>query len=171
MALVGIGREREKIEITVSFCSYPTRNRKFQKNSKKIQKIKKQHYGFISSQNTFKKAEKERKKKLTVSFCPTRHVIENSRKIAKKFRKLKKYHYDFISSKNRLEKAEKWRKLKLSFRFVPTRSLIENFKKIAKKFKKLKNTIKSSFQAKVGWKRPRRRENKNYRFIPFLSDK
>ena len=29
----------------------------------------------------------------------------------------------------------------------------------------------NSFQAKVGWKRPRMRENKNYRFIPFLSDK
>ena len=28
---------------SVPFCSYPTRNRKFQKNSKKIQKIKKYH--------------------------------------------------------------------------------------------------------------------------------
>ena len=35
----------------VLFRSYPTRNRKFQKNSKKIQKIKKYHYGFIFSQN------------------------------------------------------------------------------------------------------------------------
>ena len=30
---------------------YTTRNRKFQKNSKKIQKIKKYNYGFILSQN------------------------------------------------------------------------------------------------------------------------
>ena len=37
------------------------RNRKFQKNSKKIQKIKKYHYGFILSQNRLEKAEKERK--------------------------------------------------------------------------------------------------------------
>ena len=29
----------------------------------------------------------------------------------------------------------------------------------------------ASFQAKIGWKMPRKRENKNYRFIPFLSDK
>ena len=36
------------------------RNRKFQKNSKKIQKIKKYHYGFISSQNRLENAEKER---------------------------------------------------------------------------------------------------------------
>ena len=43
--------------------SYPTRNRKFQKNSKKIQKIKKHHYGISSSQNKLGKAEKERRKK------------------------------------------------------------------------------------------------------------
>ena len=41
------------------FC--PMRNRKFQKNSKKIQKIKKYHYGFISSQNKLENDEKERK--------------------------------------------------------------------------------------------------------------
>ena len=45
----------------VSFRSYPTDNRKFQKNSKNIQKIQKYHYGFISSQNRLEKAEKERK--------------------------------------------------------------------------------------------------------------
>ena len=28
----------------------------------------------------------------------------------------------------------------------------------------------SSFQAKIGWKMQRKRENKNYRFIPFLPD-
>ena len=26
------------------------------------------------------------------------------------------------------------------------------------------------YQAKTGWKRPRKRENKNYRFDPFLLD-
>ena len=45
---------------SVSFRSYPTRNRKFLKNSKKIQKIKKYHYGFISSQNMLENVEKER---------------------------------------------------------------------------------------------------------------
>ena len=43
--------------------SYPTRNRKFKKNSKKVYKIKKYHYGFSSGQNKFEMAEKERKKK------------------------------------------------------------------------------------------------------------
>ena len=28
----------------------------------------------------------------------------------------------------------------------------------------------ASFQAKIVWKRPRKGENKNYRFVPFLSD-
>ena len=41
----------------VLFRSYPTRNRKFQKNSKKIQKY---NYGIISSQNRFENAEKWR---------------------------------------------------------------------------------------------------------------
>ena len=27
-----------------------------------------------------------------------------------------------------------------------------------------------SFQAKIVWKRPRKRKNKNYRFVPFLPD-
>ena len=45
----------------VLFRSYPTRNRKFQKNSKKIQKIRKHYYGLFSSQNRFEKGEKERK--------------------------------------------------------------------------------------------------------------
>ena len=28
----------------------------------------------------------------------------------------------------------------------------------------------ASFQTKIIWKRPRKRENKNYRFVPFLPD-
>ena len=38
-----------------------TQNRKFEKNSKKNQKIKKHHHSFVSSQNRMEKAEKERK--------------------------------------------------------------------------------------------------------------
>ena len=54
---VGKDRERKKINIVVQFRSYPTRNRKFQKNSKKI---KKYHYGIISSRNSLENAKKER---------------------------------------------------------------------------------------------------------------
>ena len=45
---------------SVPFRSYTTRNRKFQKNSKKIQKIKKFHYGIFSIQNMLEKAKKGR---------------------------------------------------------------------------------------------------------------
>ena len=43
---------------SVPFRSNPTRNRNFEKNSKKIQKIKKYHYGFISVQNRLEEGEK-----------------------------------------------------------------------------------------------------------------
>ena len=52
-------RKRENIKIVVPFRSNPTRNRKLKKNSKKIQRFKKYHYGFISSQNRLEKDEKE----------------------------------------------------------------------------------------------------------------
>ena len=115
---MGKGREREKTKIIVPICSYPTHNRKFKKNNKKIQRPR---YGFFSSQNRLEKGEQERKQKLLFPSVPTRHVIENS-------------------------------------------------KKIAKKFKKLKNTIMDSIQAQIGWKMMRKKENKNYRSVLFLSD-
>ena len=57
---VGKGRERVKIKIIVPLRSYPKRNRKFQRNSKKIKKTKIYHYAFISSQNRLENAKKER---------------------------------------------------------------------------------------------------------------
>ena len=42
----------------VMFRSYPTRNRKFQKNSKKIQKIKKYRYVFFQAKIGLKKMRK-----------------------------------------------------------------------------------------------------------------
>ena len=43
----GKGRGREKIKMIVPFRTNSMRNRKFQKNSKKIQEIEKYHYGFF----------------------------------------------------------------------------------------------------------------------------
>ena len=88
----------------------------------------------------------------------------------KEIQKTKQYLYGFISYQNRLEKAEKEIKYKLSFHSFPTQRVIGNSKKIAKKFEKLNNTIMVSFQAKIGWKRPRKRKNVNYRSVPFLHD-
>ena len=58
---VGKGREREIKKIIVPLRSYLTCQRKFQKNSKKIQKISKYDYGIISSQKRLEKTEKKRK--------------------------------------------------------------------------------------------------------------
>ena len=60
---VANGQEREKIRKIVPISFYPTRNRQFQKYNKKIQKTKKHHCGFFSSQNRLGIASKERKKK------------------------------------------------------------------------------------------------------------
>ena len=71
-------RERpRKKKIIVLISSYQTRNREFQKNSRKIQKNKKYHYDFFSSQNGLGEAEKERKNKLSFRSIPTRPRIEN----------------------------------------------------------------------------------------------
>ena len=63
-AKIGWKRQRKgenKNYRSVPFRSYPTSQRTFQKNSKKIQKIKIYNYGIISGQNMLEKAEKERK--------------------------------------------------------------------------------------------------------------
>ena len=53
--------------------------------------------------------------------------------------------------------------------FVPTRHEIENSKKIVKKFENLKNTIMAPFQAKIGCKTHRNRENKICHSVSFRS--
>ena len=93
---VGKGPEREKIKIIVPLRSYPTRNRKFQRNSKKIKKVKKYHYGFISSQKQVGKGGERDKIKIivTLNSYPTCNLKfpKNSNKI----KKIKIYHYAFI---------------------------------------------------------------------------
>ena len=69
-----------------------------------------------------------------------------------------------------MENAGKERIQKVSFSFDPTRREKENSKKIIKKFEKLKNAVMASFQAKIGWKRMRNRENKNYHYVSFLPE-
>ena len=59
---------------------------------------------------------------------------------------------------------------KLCFRSILTRGVIESSKKMAKKFNKLKNIIVASFISKIGWRRPQKRDEENYRSDPFLTD-
>ena len=45
------------------------------------------------------------------------------------------------------------------------------FQKNRKKCEKIKkNTVLASFKAKIGWKRPRKIENKNYHSVSFQPD-
>ena len=139
--MVGKRRESEKIKIIVPFRSYTTRNRKFQKNSKKIRKTKQYHYGLISSQNRLEKAEKEKKCKLSFCSVPTRRVIQNSKKIEKTLKKLNKTFMASYHAKIGWKRPRKRKRYELSFHSFPTQRVIVNSKKIAKKFK---NTIMSS---------------------------
>ena len=68
---------------SVPFRSYPTRNRNFQKSSKKIPKTKKHRYGFISRQNRLENDEMESNYKLMFRSVPTRREIENSKTTTK----------------------------------------------------------------------------------------
>ena len=58
---------------------------------------------------------------------------------------------------------------KKSFRWVSTGPVIENSKKIAKNIQKIIKHLIAYFQAKIGCQRPQKRENKNYRSVPFRS--
>ena len=75
-----------------------------------------------------------------------------------------------VSSQAKIHRGRQRKRGNKKCRSVPKRRVIENSKKIATKFKTLKNIITASFQAKIGWKRPRKRENKNYRSASFLPD-
>ena len=64
-------------------------------------------------------------------------------------------------------------KIIVPFRSVPFLSYPtgnRKFQKKKKKFKKLKNTIVASLQAKIGWRKPRKSENKNYLSVSFLPE-
>ena len=63
-----MAEKETKIEIIISFSFYPMRNRKFQTNRKKIQKVINYYYGFISSQNKRGNVEKENKYYRSVPF-------------------------------------------------------------------------------------------------------
>ena len=71
----------------VPFRSYTTRNRKFQKNSNKNEKIKIYHYGFISSQNRLEKCQEREKIKI---IGPFRSYTLRHRKIQKNCKNIQK---------------------------------------------------------------------------------
>ena len=74
------------------------RNRKFIKNCKKIQKIKKIQIWLLFMQKLAGKGRAREKIQIIVSFrfVPTKCVIENSEQISKKFKKIVEYHFGYI---------------------------------------------------------------------------
>ena len=62
------------------------------------------------------------------------------------------------------------REIKIIVSFLSYLKHNRKFQKNRKKLKKFKNTIVASFQAKIGRKRLRKRENKNYPSVPFLPE-
>ena len=106
---VGKGREMEKIKIIATFRSFPTCKRKFQKNSKKIKKLKYLITTSFQAKIGGKMLRKEENKNYhSVSFLPD--MEEKIPKKQQKNSKIEKYHYGFIPRENRLENAEKVRK-------------------------------------------------------------
>ena len=79
------------------------RNRKFQKNNKKIQIPLWLHF---KPKYVGKGCEREKIKIIV----PFRSYPMHNGQFQKNNKKIEKYHYGFISSKNRLEKIEKERK-------------------------------------------------------------
>ena len=91
-----------------------------EKNSKKIEKIKKPLFIFSFSQNGMRQTEKEGIKILVRNSVHTRPVEENSEKNSKKIEKTKKPHSCIIFSQNGTRQAEKERKkFKSRIPFVP----------------------------------------------------
>ena len=80
------------------------------KIAKKLKKVKKYHYGFISSQKSIGKGGERDKIKIIVTFRPYPMRNLKFQKNCNKIQEIKIYHYGFISSENRLEKAEKEKK-------------------------------------------------------------
>ena len=117
---------------------------------------------------------RKRETKIVVLFrsVPTWCVIENSKQIAKKLKKLKN------TIKNSFQAKIGWKKMRkretkiiVPFSSVPTLCVIENSIKILKNSKKKNGKCDYGwFQVKIGRKRMRNMENKNYRFVSFLPD-
>ena len=66
---------KREINIIVPFRSYPTRNRKFQKNRKKFKKLKNTIMNSFQAKIGWKRMGKRENKKLSFRFVPTQRVI------------------------------------------------------------------------------------------------
>ena len=127
-------KERKKILSPNSIHTQPGQENS-EKDSKKIQKIKKPHSGIIFRQNGTRQAGKKRKL-LVPNLVHTRPGLENSEKKSKKIQKIKKTPFrHYVQPKRGMRQAEKEKK-KIQFRIPFTLDQGKKIsKKIAKKFK------------------------------------
>ena len=77
---IGNRREREKTKITIPVTSYPTRNKEFQINSKKIQKIQKIPLCLHFKKKQVGKGKRKRENKNYRSVSFQLDVLENNSK-------------------------------------------------------------------------------------------
>ena len=160
------GRDRLRMwekKILVLIHSNPTWNRESQKNSKKIQKIKKHQYGFFSSQNGTREAENVRKKKFSFWSIPNRPGIGNSKKIAKKLKKLKNINMASFQAKKGRERLGMWeKKILVLIHSNPTRN--RELQKNSKKIQKIKKHHYGFFSSQngTGQAENERKKNRSY---------
>ena len=124
-----------------------------------MQKIKKHHFGFISSQNGTGQAERDTKKKKKLSFqsIPTRSGIKNPQKIAKECKNFK----NIIMASFQAKTVRDWLRMIIKKKvIVPIHSNPYLNREFQKNSKKLKNIAVAFFQAKTGRDRLIMREKK-----------
>ena len=95
-------RKRENKNFhSAPFRFYPTRNRKFQKNRKKLKKLNNIIMASFQAKigwTTQRKRENKNSQSVSFRSDPTRN--RKFQKNSKKIEKTKQYHYGFISSQN-----------------------------------------------------------------------
>ena len=108
--MVGIDQEAGKIKIIIPFRSNLTRNRKFIKNCKKNQKIRKIQLCLLFKQKLVGKVREREKIQIFVSFRSDPMRNKKFQTNSKKIQKIIKHYFGFISRQNKGRNAEKGRK-------------------------------------------------------------
>ena len=96
----GTGWEWYKKNVIIPIHSNSTRNKEFQKNIKKSQKILKNHYGHFSRQNVMGQAENEIKKIIVPIHSNLTRNSEFQKNCKKYKKKKKKHYYGLLSGQN-----------------------------------------------------------------------
>ena len=107
----------------------------------------------------------ENKKYRSALFLPDAKL-----KIPKKQQKNSKIPFWLLFMQKQVAKGREREKIKIIVPFCSHPMRNRKIQKSSKKIKKKKNIIMASFQTKIGWKRLRKRSNKNYRSDYFRPD-